>query len=148
VTVYDSAQGKRLSRPRVLDASVDGGSEFYEQFDEYLELRNGVAHRVVPHKITDYASSRTDTGRNLPPNLQHLAGHTINASVARSVLAAYIQLVDQTIAHVCSAQAIPPRRARRFRLPAEWFTDDVERVGQHRPLRPGCLWGGTRLPRT
>ncbi len=148
VTVYDSAQGKRLSRPRVLDASVNGGGEFHDQFDEYLELRNGVAHRVVPDKIANYASWRTDAARNLPPNLQHLAGHTINASVARSVVAAYIQLVDQTIAHVCFAQAIPSQRARQLRLPTEWFTDDVERAGQRRPLRPGCLWGGTRLPRT
>lgn len=145
VTVYERASGIRLGSPRKLDASNQADLEaICEVFDEYRELRNGVAHRVVPQRMAT-GSMRTDAGRSLREEQQHLAGLTINTSVARCVLAAYLQLIDQTIANVLGAQRIPT--TPRTRLPDEWFTDSVRRDAAQRPMEPGCLWGGMQVPR-
>jgi len=76
-----------------------------------------------------------------------MQGLTINTSIARMVLAAYIQLADQAIVHVCRAQGIEADQLSHLRLPSYWFTDDRDAKNSHRTWQPGCLWGGMVLPR-
>jgi hypothetical protein len=143
VTFYDRADGRRLNRPSEI-AAADAFDELAERFDHYVELRHGGAHRLVPQKMTlsvdglrSDAASSPDTG---------FVGLTINTSIARIVLAAYLQLVDQTIACVLESAGTGGEDAKACRLPAWWFSDDRESSGT-RTSTPGCLWGGTRLPR-
>jgi hypothetical protein len=149
LALYTSAQGKRLSGRRILANPASWGV-LEEEFDKYVEIRHGIAHRAVPDKIADHTSWRTDAGRDLSEpeeGQQDLRGLTINTSVARCALAAYIQLIDQTIAHVCAVNEVPPARAAKLRLPQVWFDDDGSSSDQWRSFESGCLWGGTRLPR-
>jgi hypothetical protein len=150
LTLYTSAQGKRLGGKVPLENPADW-SALAETFDEFVEIRNGIAHRVVPDKMAGRGTWRTDAGRHLgePQEGQRdLRGLTINTSLARCALAGYIQLVDQTIAHVCAANEVPAARAAKLRLPHVWFDDDGSSPDKWRSFEPGCLWGGTRLPRT
>jgi hypothetical protein len=145
VTVYDAPRGRFLRKRDHLRAS-DDTQAFFTEFEHYVYLRNGVAHRVVPQQIedTDLRSdaSHADGGDG------EMAGLTINTSIARMVLAAYVQLVDQAIVHVCRAQGIENDQLLQLRLPSYWFTDDRDSKNSHRTWQPGCLWGGTVLPRT
>lgn len=142
VTVYDHTYSILRKRDQ-LEIGKDKQA-FLEEFNSYVELRNGVAHRVVPQRMTA-EDLRSDAATVVEGNWQ---GLTINTSVARMIMAAYIQLVDQAIVHVCEAQGIGPENLSRLRLPGFWFTDDHVATNSHRTWQPGCLWEGTVLPRT
>jgi hypothetical protein len=143
VTVYD-AMGKFLRERDHLEVGKDSGA-FFDEFDSYVDLRNGVAHRVVPQRMAEHAL-RSDSVRANGESGE-MQGLTINTSIARMVLAAYVQLVDQAIVHVCRAQEIEDDRVSQLRLPSYWFTDDRDARNAHRNWKPGCLWGGLVLPR-
>lgn len=137
LTFFDSAVGKRLGSRVELEASKQYNA-ISGRLNDFVELRNGVAHRVLPDRMAapDYQGMVSDAW----------SGRTVNTGIARCVLATYIQLLDQAIACLLVAEDIEGRDASRYRLPAWWFTDDQERDGA-RSAEPGCLWGGMRLPR-
>ena len=142
VTVYDHQYGILQQRDR-LEIGKDRNA-FLKEFNSYVELRNGVAHRVVPQRMAGQ-DLRSDAATEVSGDW---AGLTINTGIARMIMAAYIQLVDQAIIHVCQAQGIGPEKLSRLRLPSYWFADDHVATNSHRIWQPGCLWGGTVLPRT
>ena len=143
VTVYDAPFGKSLKERQQLRAAGEDRHKFYAELNSYIELRNGVAHRVVPLRM-DEQSFRSDAGRD---KSQRWRGHTVNTSIARMVIAAYLQLIDQAIVHVCRAQGLGYAEVSQRRLPSYWFTDDRSATDSFRTWRPGCLWGGVSLPR-
>lgn len=149
LTFFDSAAGKRLSSPVELSAAADYDA-MSKRLDDFIELRNGVAHRVLPVKMEDdsYEGLRSDAGpdHRSGDRDKRWLGQTVNTSIARSVLATYVQLVDQAIACLLRSQGIEEHEAGPYRLPAWWFTDDREQDGV-RAAEPGCLWGGAQLPR-
>lgn len=135
VTFYNGwTSGKRLGGPETVSASSDYES-FAQYFDGYRTVRNGVAHRLVPERMADVGLSS-----------DALSGGTINTSVARPILAAYLQLVDQSITALLDAVGGTPDEVGQHRLPERWFSDDATVAGSRR-LTPGCLWGGVRVPR-
>lgn len=147
LTFFDSAAGKRLSSPVELSAAQDYDA-MSKRLDDLIELRNGVAHRVLPIKMAapNYEGMGSDAGARHRSGAEPWSGRTVNTSIARSVLATYVQMVDQTIACLLKSEGIEGRQSRRYRLPAWWFTDDQEQDGT-RSAQPGCLWGGASLPR-
>jgi hypothetical protein len=147
LTFFDSADGKRLGSPVELSAVEDYDS-MSKRLDDFIELRNGVAHRVLPNKMAapSYEGMGSDAGVGHRSGKEPWSGRTVNTSIARSVVATYVQLVDQAIACLLKSEGIEGREATPYRLPAWWFTDDYEQDGS-RSTQPGCLWGGAQLPR-
>ncbi|NLU78035.1 hypothetical protein HCA58_06445 [Micromonospora sp. HNM0581] len=147
LTFFDGAVGKRLGSPVELSA-VENYDDMSKRLDDFIELRNGVAHRVLPNKMAapSYEGMGSDAGPGRRSGEARWSGRTLNTSIARSVLATYVQLVDQTIACLLTSESIEGREAGPYRLPAWWFTDDHEQDGI-RFAQPGCLWGGAKLPR-
>lgn len=143
VAVYDAPRGKSLRKRDQLKVSEDSQA-FFTEFEHYVYLRNGVAHRVVPRRMED-THLRSDASSGVGGEME---GLTINTSIARMVLAAYVQLIDQAILHVCHAKGIEDDQLSRLRLPSYWFTDDRDSKNSHRTWQSGCLWGGAVLPRT
>ncbi|MEV0406636.1 hypothetical protein [Actinoallomurus sp. NPDC050550] len=146
LTFFDSAVGKRLGSPVELSA-VEDYDGMSKRLDDFIELRNGVAHRVLPNKMAapSYEGMGSDAGAGHRSGEKPWSGRTVNTSIARSVLATYVQLVDQAIACLLKSEGIEGHGAEPYRLPAWWFTDDHEQDGT-RSAQPGCLWGGAQLP--
>jgi hypothetical protein len=135
VTFYDGwTSGKRLGGPETVSACTDY-AVLARHFDDYRTVRYGVAHRVVPARMGDVDLSSDAS-----------SGLTINTSIARPILAAYLQLVDQSIAALLNAAGGTTDEVSQHRLPERWFSDEATVAGS-RGQTPGCLWGGVRIPR-
>lgn len=104
--------------------------ELEQHVNEWINLRNKVAHRCLPQDGTPFWSSDADA-------------HTIQAGEARIALAELVQLVDQAIVAISSAAGFEPAR---LRLPAGWFTP-APPPGFRGYTRPSALWGGYPLHR-
>ena len=104
--------------------------ELEQHVNEWINLRNRVAHRCLPQDGAPFWSSDADA-------------HTIQAGEARIALAELVQLVDQAIVAISSAAGFD--RAR-LRLPAGWFTSTPP-ARFRGYTRPGALWGGHPLQR-
>lgn len=118
------------------------------RFDHYVDLRDGVAHRVLPAKMKDAIPEhalRTDAGKHLP---DEDSGLTINATTSRGILASCIQLIDQSIVHLLANRGYSPKQINKYRLPDWWFDDKGHDGGESRTVEEHALWGGTTVPRT
>lgn len=94
--------------------------------------------------LTEFATY-SDAGQHLDEE-DPRQGLTINTSIARTVLATCIQMIDQTIAHLLAQHGYSYAQASKYRLPAWWFHDDGNAGFTSRAAEPGDLWGGAQLP--
>lgn len=146
MTNYQRAKGRTLLRPRKLSGSdfdpwsLNLSQNFLELgvlLNRNIELRNGVAHRVVGEKMTT-AGVRSDAS----------SGATINTSVARTSVAFFLQLVDQTTEALLNSPppgvTLTKTDRKRIRLPRHWLSDAGGGTGARR-FAPGDLWGHVDL---
>lgn len=146
VSGYQRAKGRTLLRPKQLSGSdfdpcdLKSSQRFLElgvHLNRNIELRNGVAHRIVGEKM-NAAGVRSDAS----------SGATINTSVARTSVAFFLQLVDQTTEALLDSPppgvTLTKTDRKRIRLPRHWLSDAGGGTGARR-FAPGDLWGHVDL---
>lgn len=146
VNDYRHVVGKRLQTPETLSGAdfdpngVQSSPRYFalaHRLNRHIELRNGVAHRVVGEKM-EAVFTHSDAA----------SGNTINTSVARGTAAFILQLVDQTVEALL--QTPPPgvhltsEDREAIRLPRHWLSDQGGGRGARR-FEKNELWGGVDL---
>lgn len=145
---FTRSSGRRLQSPELLsgvDYSSTAGepSPRYDRLGRrlggYIRLRNDVAHRTTGES-TDVAGVRSDS----------LDGASVNTSVARTVVAFYVQLIDQTITELLAspfAAGLSNLDRERIALPDHWLSDEGGGTASRR-FEAKQLWGRSikRLP--
>lgn len=131
VRTFRGWRGKHPQQAALLTGNDPSG--LATEVDEWIRLRNAVAHRCLPQNGLD------------PYRKADAKAHTIQAGWARTVLAVMLQLTDQAIAAI--AEEAGYSRPDRFRLPVQWFEAEAP-AGLRGVTEPGVLWGGFPLHRS
>ncbi|MGY1608762.1 hypothetical protein [Geodermatophilus sp. SYSU D00700] len=140
IRVYRGWRGKTPTNPVLLagaDATGALNGELSEAVADYVKLRHSVAHRAYAQHA--YPGSWWDGDA---------ASDTVQAGAARSALAIFLQLIDQSIEAICAAlqasgRSVDPQLAS---LPAWWFRTNPP-SGVRGVAAPGQLWGRADLHR-
>ncbi|MGW5647975.1 hypothetical protein [Saccharopolyspora sp. NPDC003762] len=127
VRTFERYRGKNPQSPvelRGTDLEV-----LSKEVSAWITLRNKVAHRCMPQITDPYFDSDA-------------ASPTIQAGWARTVLAVFLQLTNQTIVAIAAEARF--ERPEQYLLPAAWFAAETP-AGLRGVQHPGALWGGHEL---